>query len=89
VRVTYVGFANEVELEVPRGSAVETVVVRRGESVELPDGYAGRVPSETDPGDGLLAQVDAWQRADGSSSRRTRKRQAETEPEPGETPDVE
>ena len=62
MKVTYIGPYDEVEV------AATGAVVRRGDSVDVPDEIAGRAPSEkrvkdevvTDPGEGLLAQVDVW-----------------------------
>lgn len=58
VKVEYVGPHDAVTIEWPVGAEL---VVERGVPVELPTRVAGRIPAgDDDPGEGLLAQVDAW-----------------------------
>lgn len=57
VKVRYVGPHDEIQI------AVTGATCCRGETVEVADWVAGSAPSGTDPGVGLLAQVDNWQSA--------------------------
>lgn len=62
--LVYTGPHDSVDVPVPDPITGERVIVCvRGEPVEIPQGLAGRPPKGDEPGDGLLAQVDAWQPA--------------------------
>jgi hypothetical protein len=45
------------------------VTVSRGEVFEVSAAFAGSEPSGDDPGAGLLAQVDVWQRVTSSKTK--------------------
>ena len=52
VALTYVGPHDQVE--------AAGLVVKRGESVDVPAAVAGSAPTKDSPGSGLLAQADNW-----------------------------
>jgi len=63
-KITYVGGTPDITFEVPTDDGrFAVIVMEKGDTVEVPDDFAGRAPSGTpgeddhDLGEGLLAQV--------------------------------
>jgi hypothetical protein len=54
--IRYIGGAPEVTFEIPGRHGATPAAVRHGETVEVPDDFAGTAPAGDDPGSGLLAQ---------------------------------
>lgn len=63
MQISYVGPFDEVEVP-------GVGVVKRGEPVSVASALAGRVPSDQDPGEGLLAQPSNWAPAKAASSKK-------------------
>lgn len=82
--VRYVGPFDEVEVEVAAGV---WRTVERGSELKVPAALAGSPPDGDNPGAGLLAQVDAWERADEAAKSGRRRSASTTEAADPATPD--